>query len=328
MRHLSIFGGRKRPSSRKSIFGGYRKPNFRKSIFGGHKKPNSHKSIFGGRKKTNPRKSISESRKRPNPHKSIFEGHRRPNFRKNGTSSAKRTFTEGIDFTHMTSFHTPITKALVIISVIWFAFVLLFYVATFLDSNTSKDSGALFSVTGFVVTFSLCGSPAWLLLYIVGFLLKLEKTRTEKSQNMLSAIQNNSTYAKQDGEINGNSIEFLRLQAAKNIHPDFEDIALIPEMTVDNTTADKTRSKAGQVYLIQSDRGYYKIGMTKNIDDRMATFYVKLPFEPDLIHVIECEDRRAMEKSLHIKFAAKRINGEWFDLTGTDVAFIKSIKKV
>jgi len=270
MRHLSIFGGRKRHSSRKSIFGGYRKPNFRKSIFGGHKKPNSHKSIFGGRK-------------RPNSHKSIFRNHRRPNFPKSDTFSAKSTFGQDIGFTHMTSFRTP--KVLAAISIVWLIFLLFIYISPRTPEN-ANDPSPLSTFTALM----LCGSPVWLSLSIM-------------------------------------YLRYLRLQTAKNLYSNVEGTTLIPEMTADDAVLDKTRSKAGQVYLIQSDRGYYKIGMTKNIDDRMATFHVKLPFEPDLIHVIECEDRRAMEKSLHIKFAAKRINGEWFDLTGTDVAFIKSIKK-
>jgi len=225
----------------------------------------------------------------------------------------------------MTSFRTPLAKVLARISVVWIACFIFFYFLTLSTPNTSRYASDSPSLSGFIFLFSICGSPAWVLLLIAR---SLEKADIKKSQKTVNVLQNNSMYAEQGKEINGKSVEeYLRLQTAKNIHPDFEDIALIPEMTADDAVLDKTRSKAGQVYLIQSDRGYYKIGMTKNIDDRMATFHVKLPFEPDLIHVIECEDRRAMEKSLHIKFAAKRINGEWFDLTGTDVAFIKSIKK-
>ena len=202
----------------------------------------------------------------------------------------------------MTSFRTPLAQAFILISVAWIGFwlficaLLLFIFSTMENEKSSMFILALANIFAFLIL----GSPAWLLLFIARFLLRLEKTRSEADK------QTEHVYGIADTS-----------QTAR----------LASEVTADNIVPDTTRSKAGQVYLIQSDRGHYKIGMTKNIDDRMATFHVKLPFEPDLIHVIECEDRRATEKALHIKFAAKRINGEWFDLTGTDVAFIKSIKK-
>lgn len=82
----------------------------------------------------------------------------------------------------------------------------------------------------------------------------------------------------------------------------------------------------GYVYLIQSPTGVYKIGRAKNPDNRMETFSVKLPFEVAYIHLIPCENYRHSERQLHIRYADKRINGEWFDLTPEDVAWIKSIE--
>ncbi len=82
---------------------------------------------------------------------------------------------------------------------------------------------------------------------------------------------------------------------------------------------------AGYVYLLKSMSGYYKIGRTKNPKNRLATFSVKLPFEVEFEHVIECRDMYRLEKSLHSHFAERRVNGEWFDLSADDVAYIKSI---
>ena len=262
----------------------------------------------------------------------------------------------------MTSFRVKLATFLGVMATGWLILMLLFYIfVLWLMANTSGTSSGstgpvtflIIALTFFVMAFFIFGLPSWVLFAISRVLLRWEEKHIIKTQEIVNIASYDNLYAKQNIGINGDSVEkYLQLQITKNVHPVFEPglltpltehdeqterihdisdvpqyVKLISEPLANNSTQEKARIKSGYVYLIQSDRGYYKIGMTKNIDDRMATFHVKLPFEPDLIHVIECEDRRAMEKSLHIKFAAKRINGEWFDLTGTDVAFIKSIKK-
>jgi len=87
----------------------------------------------------------------------------------------------------------------------------------------------------------------------------------------------------------------------------------------------RARLKAGCVYLIRSDVGYYKIGRTVNPDNRITTFAVKLPFDVDYICVIETPDMYGLERELHQRFASKRVNGEWFALNDDDVAHIKSL---
>ncbi len=88
------------------------------------------------------------------------------------------------------------------------------------------------------------------------------------------------------------------------------------------------RDRPGHVYLIRSSSGYYKIGRSKDPNDRMATFGVKLPFEVEYDHLIQCGDMYAVESELHQKFVLKRKNGEWFDLDEYDVEWIKSIGPV
>lgn len=83
---------------------------------------------------------------------------------------------------------------------------------------------------------------------------------------------------------------------------------------------------SGYVYLIHADNGLYKIGSTADPDDRMRTFKLRLPFDVEYEHLIETEDRGALERLLHRRFASKRINkGEWFRLDDEDVAYIKSL---
>lgn len=89
------------------------------------------------------------------------------------------------------------------------------------------------------------------------------------------------------------------------------------------------RPNHGFVYLVRSISGHYKIGRSRDIEDRVRTFSVKLPFEVSLDHVIECDDYFAAETSLHRRYADKRVNGsEFFALTPADVTAIKSIERL
>lgn len=89
----------------------------------------------------------------------------------------------------------------------------------------------------------------------------------------------------------------------------------------------RNRERAGYVYLIQSPTGAYKIGRTIDINRRIKTFHVKLPFEIEPICIIKTENMFVLEAQLHIKFALKRLDGEWFKLTTEDVEYIKSLSK-
>lgn len=86
-----------------------------------------------------------------------------------------------------------------------------------------------------------------------------------------------------------------------------------------------SKTTNGFVYLIQSPTGYYKIGRTKDPNDRIATFSVKLPFEVEYVCVIQTSDMYSLETILHNRYAKQRVNGEWFQLTPEDVEYIKGL---
>ncbi len=91
----------------------------------------------------------------------------------------------------------------------------------------------------------------------------------------------------------------------------------------------KARDRRGEVYLLATDlEGVYKIGRTKDFQDRKATFNVKLPFPVKTIHVIHCDDMYETEGELKLMFRreGKCLNGsEFFRLTEADVAYIQSL---
>lgn len=82
-------------------------------------------------------------------------------------------------------------------------------------------------------------------------------------------------------------------------------------------------TRAGYVYLVKADNGYYKIGRTVDPSDRIRTFGIKLPFRVEYEHVIKTDDMVGLERGLHEQFADKRADGEWFALSDEDVRYIK-----
>ena len=87
------------------------------------------------------------------------------------------------------------------------------------------------------------------------------------------------------------------------------------------------RKSRGYVYLL-SGGGYYKIGQTRDIRSRSRALGMQLPFEVDLVHVIETNEPLVLERRLHEEFNHKRVRGEWFELSAEDVKYIKSIGSI
>ena len=88
--------------------------------------------------------------------------------------------------------------------------------------------------------------------------------------------------------------------------------------------------KTGYIYIIRSETGEYKIGLTKNLKTdgaRLKSFSVQSPLEIELIHNFYADDTKQAEIKLHEKYAAKRVKGEWFALNQEDIDEIKNIKE-
>jgi hypothetical protein len=86
-------------------------------------------------------------------------------------------------------------------------------------------------------------------------------------------------------------------------------------------------NRPGYVYLVKADR-YFKIGRSKQPNVRFEQVGLQLPFPFEILHVIPVDDMYIAEKQLHAKYAHQHLNGEWFELSESEVAEIMSLKSL
>lgn len=93
------------------------------------------------------------------------------------------------------------------------------------------------------------------------------------------------------------------------------------EVAEDNAD-DDTQPVPGHVYLVRSGK-FHKIGRSNNHGRRTYEIGLQLPEKLEVVHTIETDDAVGIERYWHERFKARRRNGEWFQLTKTDVAAFK-----
>ena len=79
------------------------------------------------------------------------------------------------------------------------------------------------------------------------------------------------------------------------------------------------------VYILHDGQGHYKIGKTTDLENRMKALAIQLPFKCEQVGLfgpMTVERMHKAERELHVHFASKRLNGEWFALDQDDLNWI------
>ncbi len=123
-----------------------------------------------------------------------------------------------------------------------------------------------------------------------------------------------------------------RLAAFCEENSDYKDVLEIisPLLESDDAIDSGENSESGErgfIYLLKSGR-YYKIGHTNSTGRRAYELALQLPERPTPIHEIATDDPRGIEAYWHRRFADRRRNGEWFELTQADVSAFRRRKSL
>lgn len=96
-----------------------------------------------------------------------------------------------------------------------------------------------------------------------------------------------------------------------------------PALATDDAPAIAT--EIGTVYLLRSGR-FYKIGRSNAAGRREREIALQLPEKASMVHVIRTDDPPGIEAYWHQRFADRRKNGEWFELTAADISAFRRRK--
>ena len=86
-----------------------------------------------------------------------------------------------------------------------------------------------------------------------------------------------------------------------------------------------TITENGFVYLLIFGQEY-KIGCSNNVERRFRELKTQMPYEGKIIHSIATGDPEGIEAYWHKYFKEKRLKGEWFKLSETDVKYFMKRK--
>lgn len=98
---------------------------------------------------------------------------------------------------------------------------------------------------------------------------------------------------------------------------------LLKRVGIGSVTGD-TNDQNGFVYFV-GRIGEIKIGMAHNVYARVGELARGLSFLPTIHHMIHTENMKKLEAQFHKYYKDKRVYYEWFNLSESDIEYIKTL---
>ena len=114
--------------------------------------------------------------------------------------------------------------------------------------------------------------------------------------------------------INPSTDRNMRFLAQKAANSDFSDF-----------------KQDGEVYIVKAvgaDPHRYKIGKARDAEARVAQLKNQSPYPLETVYSFPCEDYGSSERALHEVFLQARVHNEWFELTDSELRFLKKIVRM
>jgi len=87
------------------------------------------------------------------------------------------------------------------------------------------------------------------------------------------------------------------------------------------------RTRQNCVYILKTGKNLYKIGKTRDLQKRLATYHTHLPILFRVVRQYPASNMDELEESLHIVFQHRRVKGEWFQLTDQELIICDNIAR-
>lgn len=81
------------------------------------------------------------------------------------------------------------------------------------------------------------------------------------------------------------------------------------------------------VYILKTGKNLHKIGLTQDLQKRLAAYHTHLPVGFRVVRQYPAENITELEESLHIVFQHKRVKGEWFELSPDELIICDNIAR-
>ena len=123
-----------------------------------------------------------------------------------------------------------------------------------------------------------------------------------------------------DGRIRSPEKEKMRLKYARENRKTIKHLLEDKRSEQANDAIKSPGKNAGEngVYVMES-MGLYKIGQTKNIENRLSDIRTSNPHGVQLLEYTKVECAEKVEEKYHDIYDEKRVSGEWFNLSKSEL---------